>query len=214
MARQDCPYPECGRRRAWYWGWYYREEGKEGTTIPYGHDETACQAIPIRRFYCPQCGRTFSWRPRFLVFGRRHAAAAYQLALQDWVAHRPTGPNPRWWFLSPRSAAGNPPIFASLTLLATFEVALRPIRRGFSPLMARGLGGMALLAVQMDARRHSSARPPSREPPRVGRRPTRRSASSSVRWPVTRLREIRVRAPSSGGLRGIVRLKALLAGKR
>jgi hypothetical protein len=115
---------------------------------------------------------------------------------------------------SSRSAAGNPPIFASLTLLATFEVALRPIRRGFSPLMARGLGGMALLAVQMDARRHSSARPPSREPPRVGRRPTRRSASSSVRWPVTRLREIRVRAPSSGGLRGIVRLKALLAGKR
>ena len=113
-----------------------------------------------------------------------------------------------------RSAAGNPPIFASLTLLATFEVALRPIRRGFSPLMARGLGGMALLAVQMDARRHSSARPPSREPPRVGRRPTRRSASSSVRWPVTRLREIRVRAPSSGGLRGIVRLKAPLAGKR
>ena len=104
VARQDCPYPDCGRRHAWYWGWYYREEGKEGTTIPYGDDgsETACKAIPIRRFYCPHCGRTFSWRPRFLVFGRRHATVAYQLALESWIGHSVPQP-PRWWFLSPRA---------------------------------------------------------------------------------------------------------------
>lgn len=104
MARQDCPYPECGRRCAWYWGWYCREEGKDGTTIPYGSGEAACPAIPIRRFYCPQCRRTFSWRPRFLVFGRRHASVAYQLAFQDWANHsKPQGP--RWWFLSPSARA-------------------------------------------------------------------------------------------------------------
>lgn len=103
MARQDCPYPECGRRCAWYWGWYYREEGKEGIPIPYGDDEAACPAIPIRRFYCPQCGRTFSWRPRFLVFGRRLATAAYELAFRDWVARQGPAQNPRWWFLSERA---------------------------------------------------------------------------------------------------------------
>lgn len=106
VARQDCPYADCGRRCAWYWGWYYREEGKKGTTsIPFGDAETACPAIPIRRFYCPKCGRTFSWRPRFLVFGRQYAAAAYELAFHDWVSRRPPGQDPRWWLLSAEARA-------------------------------------------------------------------------------------------------------------
>lgn len=33
---------------------------------------------------CTACGRTFSWRPAFLLFGRRYAALFYQMAFRAW----------------------------------------------------------------------------------------------------------------------------------
>jgi hypothetical protein len=83
VKKQPCPY--CRSRKVWYWGWYERKEGK----IPYGDGEMPSGAIPLRRFYCPPCVRTFSWRPRFLVFGRPFAAAAYQQAFKEWALERP-----------------------------------------------------------------------------------------------------------------------------
>lgn len=62
----------------WYWGWFERKEGK----IPCLDGEGVSGPIPIRRFLCPKCGRTFSWRPRFLIFKRPLAAVAYQRALK------------------------------------------------------------------------------------------------------------------------------------
>ncbi len=79
MEKQHCPH--CRTLHVWYWGWYERKEGK----IPYGDGEAPSGAIPIRRFYCPKCRRTFSWRPRFLVFGRTFAAVAYQQAFKKWA---------------------------------------------------------------------------------------------------------------------------------
>lgn len=82
MEKQPCP--SCRTHDIWYWGWYERKEGK----IPYGDGETASGPIPIRRFFCPKCKSTFSWRPRFLVFGRPYAAVAYQQALAEWALGR------------------------------------------------------------------------------------------------------------------------------
>ncbi len=47
--------------------------------------------IPIRRFRCSRCGRTFSWRPPFLAFGRRLAAVVYQRAFKAWALGRRRG---------------------------------------------------------------------------------------------------------------------------
>lgn len=80
----------------WYWGWYVRKEGK----IPYDDGTTASGPIPIRRFYCSKCKRTFSWRPRFLVFGRPYAAVAYQQAFAEWALGRAsaTSESQRDWY--------------------------------------------------------------------------------------------------------------------
>jgi len=79
VEKQPCPY--CRTLHVSYWGWHERKEGK----IPYGDGGVPSGAIPIRRFYCPKCRRTFSWRPRFLVFGRPFAAVAYQQAFKKWA---------------------------------------------------------------------------------------------------------------------------------
>lgn len=83
IEKQPCPH--CNSGKVWYWGWYERKEGK----IPYGEGEISSRGIPLRRFYCPACRHTFSWRPRFLVFGRPFAAAAYQQAFKEWALERP-----------------------------------------------------------------------------------------------------------------------------
>ena len=44
--------------------------------------------IPIRRFRCCACARTFSWRPVFLVFGCRYVATAYQREFKAWALGR------------------------------------------------------------------------------------------------------------------------------
>src|SRR4029077_15288451 len=55
-----------------------------------GEQGVICDPLPIRRFKCCDCGRTFSWRPFFLVFLHRFTAAAYQQFLDtqasdgDW----------------------------------------------------------------------------------------------------------------------------------
>lgn len=72
----------------WYWGWFERKEG----SIPLG-DGSIAGAIPIRRFRCVRCSRTFSWRPQFLVRWRRYAAATYEQVLKDWTLER--GPRSR-----------------------------------------------------------------------------------------------------------------------
>ncbi|TRZ48866.1 hypothetical protein D4S03_09120 [bacterium] len=98
MRKQPCPYDGCGHLFTWYWGWYERKEGR----IPYGDGEAASGPIPLRRFYCPKCGRTFSWRPRFLVFGRPFAAVAYQRALDEWAEEKSSVPalkGPSWYEL-------------------------------------------------------------------------------------------------------------------
>jgi hypothetical protein len=79
IGKQPCPYEGCGNLRVCYWGWYERKEG----SIP--HPDGASGPIPIRRFRCSRCRRTFSWRPRFLVFGRRFAAVSYQRELKVWA---------------------------------------------------------------------------------------------------------------------------------
>jgi transposase len=70
---QHCPYEGCGGGSIWFWGWYYRKGGN----IPCGESEV-CGKLPIRRFKCTGCRRTFSWRPSFLVFGRRFPALVYE----------------------------------------------------------------------------------------------------------------------------------------
>lgn len=85
VGKQPCPYEGCRHLTVWYWGWYERKEGK----IPCEGAEGVSGPIPIRRFYCPKCGRTYSWRPRFLVFGRPLAAVAYEQALEPWALGRP-----------------------------------------------------------------------------------------------------------------------------
>lgn len=93
MAKRPCPYEGCGCRDVWYWGWYEREEG----CIPFGDEgESVAGRIPIRRFRCPACERTFSWRPRFLLFGRRFAALYYQRAFRDWAQGRPPRASGAW----------------------------------------------------------------------------------------------------------------------
>lgn len=85
MPRQPCPYEGCGCSidQVWFWGWYFREDGY----IPLSEWEFA-EGLKLRRFMCTGCGRTFSWRPAFLAYGRRLAALIYQQALKDWAYRR------------------------------------------------------------------------------------------------------------------------------
>jgi len=82
VPKQPCPYHGShGTECVWYWGWYERKEGN----VPCGDDCGASGPILIRRFYCHECKRTFSWRPRFLVFGRPFAAVFYQGLFKAWA---------------------------------------------------------------------------------------------------------------------------------
>ena len=85
VSKRACPYQGCDGEscHVWYWGWYERLEGG----IPLEVDQV-CGAIPLRRFYCSKCGRTFSWRPAFLVYARRLAAVTYQQCLKNWALGR------------------------------------------------------------------------------------------------------------------------------
>ena len=49
---------------------------------------------------CTACGRTFSWRPAFLLFGRRYAALFYQMAFQAWSLGRSAAGTGLWCDLS------------------------------------------------------------------------------------------------------------------
>lgn len=93
MEGQPCPYEGCICTEVSYWGWYERKEG----CLPLDGGTSAAGAIPIRRFRCSGCGRTFSWRPPFLVFGRRYAAVFYQMALREWCLGR-RGADGRAWY--------------------------------------------------------------------------------------------------------------------
>ncbi len=101
VPKQPCPFC-CGHAKdVWYWGWYERKEGR----IPC----EGCGAsgpIPLRRFYCPTCKRTFSWRPPFLVFRRWYTAAVYQLLFKCWVRGHGLGRyvDDGAWFMPRRSA--------------------------------------------------------------------------------------------------------------
>jgi len=70
----------------WYWGWYERKGGE----LISDEDGAMLGPFPIRRFYCPKCSRTFSWRPSFFVFGRSYAAIAFQQAFKKWAIGRPS----------------------------------------------------------------------------------------------------------------------------
>lgn len=83
VSKRPCPYEDCGCAAVWYWGWYQRREG----SVPLDIDRI-CGEIPLRRFFCTACSRTFSWRPAFLVFAHRLAANAYQQLLKDWALGR------------------------------------------------------------------------------------------------------------------------------
>jgi len=82
----ECAYDECRGCQIQYHAWYYRKGG----AIPCGDKGNPSGPLPIRRFKCRGCGRTFSWRPWFLAFARRYMAAAYEQLLQaksrsdDW----------------------------------------------------------------------------------------------------------------------------------
>lgn len=56
--------------------------------------------LPIQRFRCCECGRAFSWRPAFLVFGRSYIAVAYQKALQAMALNQRLGTKQAWYELS------------------------------------------------------------------------------------------------------------------
>lgn len=90
-----CPYQDCSGEswHVWYWGWYRRLEG----SIPLDLDRV-CGDIPLRRFLCKLCGRTFSWRPIFLVYGHRLAVVTYQQNLKNWALNKP-GPSASWYEL-------------------------------------------------------------------------------------------------------------------
>lgn len=103
IEKQPCPYNGCRSLKVWFWGWYCRVAG----AVPCGPEGEPSPELPIRRFFCPACGRTFSWRPRFLVFGHRYAAVVYEQVLRDWSLGRATPEcrHPECWFrLSPAAA--------------------------------------------------------------------------------------------------------------
>ena len=85
VCKRACPYQGCDgeSRHVWYWGWYERLEG----SIPLDADQV-CGSIPLRRFYCSKCTRTFSWRPAFLAYAHRLAAVTYQRCLKNWALGR------------------------------------------------------------------------------------------------------------------------------
>ncbi len=82
VSKRPCPYEGCDGDSChiWYWGWYERLEGG----IPLEFDRV-CGPIPLRRFFCTKCSRTFSWRPNFLVYAHRLAAVTYQQCLKNWA---------------------------------------------------------------------------------------------------------------------------------
>jgi hypothetical protein len=80
VSKRPCPYEDCGCERVWFWGWYERKEG----CIPLEDGDAVSGPIPLRRFLCTGCSRTFSWRPAFLLFGRRYATMFYQVAFKRW----------------------------------------------------------------------------------------------------------------------------------
>lgn len=92
---QPCPYEDCAGGKVWYWGWYRGREGK----IPLEPDRV-CEFIPLRRFQCQGCKRSFSWRPSFLAFGRSLAAIVYARTLKCWCWHRPVPGASDWYELS------------------------------------------------------------------------------------------------------------------
>jgi len=107
IDRQPCPYADCRSCRVWYWGYYERKEG----SLPSDEDGELWGSVPIRRFMCTACRRTFSWRPPFLLFGRRFAAIAYlrlsstyQQAWIDWALHRRLSPGKEWYELGQAAA--------------------------------------------------------------------------------------------------------------
>lgn len=64
------------------WGWYWRS-----VIIPAGKPEQVIiRWVPIKRFYCKQCGQTFGVLPPFLVILKRHAAPLIQGCWEDWCA--------------------------------------------------------------------------------------------------------------------------------
>lgn len=93
IPKRPCPYEGCGCKEVWFWGWYERKEG----CLPVGDGDEVAEAVPLRRFWCTACERTFSWRPWFLLYGRRYAALFYQLAFKDW-GHARRVPAPNVWY--------------------------------------------------------------------------------------------------------------------
>lgn len=96
IPKRPCPYEGCGCDRIWFWGWYERKEG----CLPVNDGDEVAGPVPLRRFLCTGCGRTFSWRPAFLLFGRRYAAVFYQLAFKSWSRGTMARTSGSWYDLS------------------------------------------------------------------------------------------------------------------
>ena len=92
ISKKPCPYEGCESDHVWFWGWFNRKGG----ALPLDTDDVAGD-IPIRRFQCQSCGRCFSWRPAFLVFARRFAAATYQRLLKDQALNRALSHRSDWF---------------------------------------------------------------------------------------------------------------------
>lgn len=100
IPKRPCPYDDCECTEVWYWGWFDGRE--ECIPLVTGSGVEAASAIPLRRFMCTACKRTFSWRPPFLLFGRRYPALFYQLAFKDWAfGNSGCGKRTLWWDLGP-----------------------------------------------------------------------------------------------------------------
>lgn len=96
ISKRPCPYEDCGCERVWFWGWYERKEG----CLPLDDGDAVAGPIPLRRFRCTGCCRTFSWRPAFLLFGRRYATIFYQMAFKRWSDGCGVKASGRWYDLS------------------------------------------------------------------------------------------------------------------
>lgn len=96
ISKRPCPYEDCGCDRIWFWGWYERKEG----CLPLNDGGEVAGPVPLRRFMCTGCGRTFSWRPAFLLFGHRYAAVFYQLAFKRWSRGTVARASGSWYDLS------------------------------------------------------------------------------------------------------------------
>ena len=96
VSKRPCPYEDCGCERVWFWGWFERKEG----CLPLEDGDAVSGPIPLRRFWCTGCSRTFSWRPAFLLFGRRYATMFYQMAFKRWSDGCGVRASGRWYDLS------------------------------------------------------------------------------------------------------------------